>query len=157
MPLSSTLLGSFLVAILPFICCYLPCRVTSADRLSQQRQSFFHRLLYTNSKMLTIDARSELPSPSMANVFHTFNSSATSPVGNTAFQAAMSSTQEPGPQTLPGEHRHIWIVTGPAGCGKSTVAAFLARELHMRYIEGDDVSFLLLLMQQCILARNHSS
>lgn len=36
-------------------------------------------------------------------------------------------------------HRHMWIITGPAGCGKSTVAQHLANELSIPYIEGDDV------------------
>lgn len=35
--------------------------------------------------------------------------------------------------------RHIWIVTGPAGCGKSSVAQYLANTLDLPYIEGDDV------------------
>lgn len=35
--------------------------------------------------------------------------------------------------------QHIWIVTGPAGCGKTTVAQELAKELSLPYIEGDDV------------------
>ena len=38
-------------------------------------------------------------------------------------------------------HRHMWIITGPAGCGKSTVAQFVAKELSIPYIEGDDVSW----------------
>ena len=33
----------------------------------------------------------------------------------------------------------MWIVTGPAGCGKSTVAEYLAKELEIPFIEGDDV------------------
>lgn len=37
-------------------------------------------------------------------------------------------------------HRHMWIITGPAGCGKSTIAAYLSKELSIPYIEGDDVS-----------------
>ena len=37
-------------------------------------------------------------------------------------------------------HRHMWIITGPAGCGKSTVANYLSKELSIPYIEGDDVS-----------------
>ncbi|KAF2088864.1 carbohydrate kinase [Saccharata proteae CBS 121410] len=39
---------------------------------------------------------------------------------------------------LPPHHRHIWIVTGPAGCGKSTVAKFIAEQLNTPYIEGDE-------------------
>lgn len=35
------------------------------------------------------------------------------------------------------EH-HIWLVTGPAGCGKSTVAKYLADRLNLPYIEGDE-------------------
>ena len=35
---------------------------------------------------------------------------------------------------------HIWLVTGPAGVGKSTVAAYLSQALGFTYIEGDDVS-----------------
>ena len=37
-------------------------------------------------------------------------------------------------------HRHMWIVTGTAGSGKTTVAEYLAHELQVPYIEGDDVS-----------------
>ncbi|KAJ4272032.1 hypothetical protein NW762_000742 [Fusarium torreyae] len=33
--------------------------------------------------------------------------------------------------------QHIWLVTGPAGCGKTTVAGHLAQALGMPYIEGD--------------------
>ncbi|RMZ80457.1 hypothetical protein DV737_g2970, partial [Chaetothyriales sp. CBS 132003] len=33
---------------------------------------------------------------------------------------------------------HIWIVGGPAGSGKSTVAQYLAEQLSIPYIEGDD-------------------
>ncbi|KJZ73540.1 hypothetical protein HIM_07096 [Hirsutella minnesotensis 3608] len=34
-------------------------------------------------------------------------------------------------------HHHIWLVTGPAGCGKTTVAEHLAKALNMPYVEGD--------------------
>ena len=37
-------------------------------------------------------------------------------------------------------HRHMWIITGPAGCGKSSIAQYLASELSIPFIEGDDVS-----------------
>ncbi|KJR84428.1 gluconokinase [Sporothrix schenckii 1099-18] len=33
---------------------------------------------------------------------------------------------------------HIWLVTGPAGCGKSTVAEHLANSLNLPYVEGDE-------------------
>ncbi|KAH6608700.1 thermoresistant gluconokinase [Trichoderma cornu-damae] len=36
-----------------------------------------------------------------------------------------------------GGHTHIWLVTGPAGCGKTSVAEHLANALNMPYIEGD--------------------
>lgn len=35
-------------------------------------------------------------------------------------------------------YEHIWILTGPAGCGKTTVGQFLAKELSLPYVEGDD-------------------
>jgi gluconokinase len=35
--------------------------------------------------------------------------------------------------------QHIWLVTGPAGCGKTTVAEYLAQSLGVPYIEGDSV------------------
>lgn len=38
-------------------------------------------------------------------------------------------------------HHHVWLVTGPAGCGKTTVAQHVAKELSLPYVEGDDVSF----------------
>ncbi|KAJ5133662.1 gluconokinase [Penicillium atrosanguineum] len=34
--------------------------------------------------------------------------------------------------------QHIWIVTGPAGCGKSTVGNGLSNELGVSFLEGDD-------------------
>lgn len=34
--------------------------------------------------------------------------------------------------------RYIFIITGPAGCGKSSVAKYLAQSLDLPYIEGDD-------------------
>jgi gluconokinase len=42
--------------------------------------------------------------------------------------------------TKPAHVQHIWIVTGPAGCGKSTVGNVLRTELGVPFLEGDDVS-----------------
>jgi len=53
----------------------------------------------------------------------------TSAAGSTALTAAHR----------PNKDHHIWLVTGPAGCGKSTVAKYLASTLHLPYIEGDEV------------------
>ena len=36
-------------------------------------------------------------------------------------------------------NKHMFVIMGPAGCGKSTVAQYLARELDVPMIEGDDV------------------
>lgn len=35
--------------------------------------------------------------------------------------------------------QHIWVVTGPAGCGKSTVGQAIRQELNLPFLEGDDV------------------
>lgn len=51
----------------------------------------------------------------------------------------MGSLQHQAPVT-PDHIEHIFIVTGPAGCGKTTVAQYLAQQLSWPYIEGDDVS-----------------
>ncbi|KAL4811234.1 P-loop containing nucleoside triphosphate hydrolase protein [Aspergillus unguis] len=34
--------------------------------------------------------------------------------------------------------QHIWVVTGPAGSGKSTVGRYLQQELGVPFLEGDD-------------------
>ncbi|KAK1476076.1 thermoresistant glucokinase family carbohydrate kinase [Colletotrichum cuscutae] len=39
--------------------------------------------------------------------------------------------------SLDTKYHHIWLVTGPAGCGKTTVAEYLAQALKLPYIEGD--------------------
>ena len=54
--------------------------------------------------------------------------------------AAMSSMTQADRKLRSPHHRHMWIITGPAGCGKSTIAQYLAKELSIPYIEGDDVS-----------------
>lgn len=35
--------------------------------------------------------------------------------------------------------QHIWVVTGPAGCGKSTVGQVVRNQLQVPFLEGDDV------------------
>lgn len=55
---------------------------------------------------------------------------------STSLAPAMAATNGVRP---PPHHRHIWIITGPAGCGKSTVAMYLANSLELPYVEGDEV------------------
>jgi deoxyadenosine/deoxycytidine kinase len=50
---------------------------------------------------------------------------------------APSSSAIPPP---PSEHQHIWVITGPAGCGKTSVAEHLHQTYKMPYLEGDTVS-----------------
>jgi hypothetical protein len=45
------------------------------------------------------------------------------------------------PSIHPEQNQHIWIITGPAGCGKTSVAEHLHRTFGMPYLEGDVVSF----------------
>lgn len=44
-------------------------------------------------------------------------------------------------QTHHQRQHHLWLVTGPAGSGKTTVAEHLATALQLPYIEGDLVSW----------------
>jgi len=36
------------------------------------------------------------------------------------------------------QHHHLFIVTGPAGCGKSTVGQFIAKTMNLPFVEGDE-------------------
>jgi uridine kinase len=40
----------------------------------------------------------------------------------------------------PAQKQHIWVITGPAGCGKTSVAESLHQTYGMPYLEGDTVS-----------------
>lgn len=40
----------------------------------------------------------------------------------------------------PESEQHLYIVYGPAGCGKTTIGMKLATHLEIPYIEGDAVS-----------------
>ncbi|KAK3628631.1 hypothetical protein LTR56_002019 [Elasticomyces elasticus] len=35
------------------------------------------------------------------------------------------------------QQKHIWVITGPAGCGKTSVAEYLHQQLQIPYLEGD--------------------
>ena len=41
--------------------------------------------------------------------------------------------------TMTTAHKHIWVITGPAGCGKTSVAEFLHETFSIPYLEGDTV------------------
>ncbi|XWW92602.1 hypothetical protein V2A60_000527 [Cordyceps javanica] len=51
--------------------------------------------------------------------------------------AQMSPIASPATKDQASQHNHIWLVTGPAGCGKTTVAEHIAETNGMPYIEGD--------------------
>ncbi|KAL3476345.1 P-loop containing nucleoside triphosphate hydrolase protein [Aspergillus californicus] len=57
----------------------------------------------------------------------------------TALNGSISSAMCPPPATAaPTNIQHIWVVTGPAGSGKSTVGRYLQQQLGVPFIEGDD-------------------
>ncbi|KAJ8128547.1 hypothetical protein O1611_g5087 [Lasiodiplodia mahajangana] len=53
-----------------------------------------------------------------------------------ATMTSATSIPEVDGQQAPRIH-HIWLVTGPAGCGKTTVAEYLSEALDLPYLEGD--------------------
>lgn len=57
------------------------------------------------------------------------------PNAGSSTPSAMLSSEPTDPSTV----QHIWVVTGPAGCGKSTVGQGLRKELGLPFLEGDDV------------------
>jgi len=69
------------------------------------------------------------PTPPTSDHIPISNSSSNSVPNGTL---ASSSNQ---PET---KHHHIWLITGPAGCGKSTVAQYVAKAMNLPYIEGDE-------------------
>ena len=81
---------------------------------------------------------------SAANMVATLNtmSTTTKPINATVVPVASSTIAQTNGQSTP-SHHHIWLVTGPAGCGKSTVAKHLSESLNLPYIEGDEVWLIL--------------
>jgi gluconokinase len=64
----------------------------------------------------------------------------TPPISTPASPSNVSTTTPAPASTMTiANHHHILIVTGPAGCGKSTIAKYLALRYGFDYIEGDDV------------------
>ncbi|KAH5492591.1 hypothetical protein HBI52_213580 [Parastagonospora nodorum] len=64
----------------------------------------------------------------------------TPPMSNTASPSISSTSLDdtsPAAMSITSQH-HIIIVTGPAGCGKSTIAKYLSDRYGFDYIEGDE-------------------
>lgn len=76
----------------------------------------------------------ERPQPS------TINAVLDSPVKPAALNHPAHSTATWPEMDQVGNIQHIWVITGPAGCGKSTVGRGLQEELDCPFLEGDDVS-----------------
>jgi len=66
-------------------------------------------------------------------VKHAFSSPAQKPRSLTFHRGARSIRL-----MTPGHVKHMWVITGPAGSGKTTVAKYLSSELNVPYVEGDD-------------------
>ena len=71
----------------------------------------------------------------MTNLPKSLNQASASGMTSTSADDAMSARDAPAKDA-----HHIWLVTGPAGVGKSSVGVFLADSLGYPYIEGDEVS-----------------
>jgi len=69
----------------------------------------------------------------------TYDQSPTSFYGSSRSAVPVSKPYVP---NLKPRYRHLFIVTGPAGSGKSTVAKYLADSFKFPYIEGDEVSLI---------------
>ena len=75
----------------------------------------------------------------------TYDQSPTSFYGSTHAAGMVSAAipvSKPYVPILKPRYRHLFIVTGPAGSGKSTVAKHLADSFKFPFIEGDEVSLI---------------
>jgi gluconokinase len=70
-----------------------------------------------------------------------YTSPLTPPISNTGSPSVASTplNDAVAPAMSITSHHHILIVTGPAGCGKSTIAKYLSERYGFAYIEGDEV------------------
>ncbi|KAK2626895.1 hypothetical protein QTJ16_004070 [Diplocarpon rosae] len=86
--------------------------------------------------MLSYENRSSMaqPTPTPPSDHH-LPLASTSP--NNTLPSGTSISAQPSAGSPPTEHHHLWLITGPAGCGKSTVAEFLAQRMGLPFIEGD--------------------
>ena len=84
--------------------------------------------------MLSYENRSTMGQPTPATSDHLPLSSSSS---STMIDGTSHNSNQPDTK-----HHHIWLITGPAGCGKSTVAQFIANAMHLPFIEGDEVSYI---------------
>ncbi|KAG2419439.1 hypothetical protein HFD88_004235 [Aspergillus terreus] len=82
--------------------------------------------------MLSAGERPQPPMPNNAAIMNSASPATTT----TSASLNAASTMYPDHPKEPTQH--IWVVTGPAGCGKSTVGKGLANELHYPFLEGDD-------------------
>ncbi|KAJ5732665.1 Shikimate kinase [Penicillium malachiteum] len=90
--------------------------------------------------MLSAGERPQLPVPSAL-----VNSSSNVPVNRVRAMPDLEPNGTSAPAGIipqkgikASEIQHIWVVTGPAGCGKSTVGQVLRNELNVPFLEGDD-------------------
>ena len=77
----------------------------------------------------------------MASVTFSSDSLPTPPSERDIEEAKMALTADANgvPSMKRTERKHIWLITGPAGCGKTSVAEYLHEKMSFPYLEGDTV------------------
>ncbi|KAL2269822.1 hypothetical protein VTJ83DRAFT_2006 [Remersonia thermophila] len=91
-------------------------------------------MLSYNASVQTVNGQRPPPSPGRTPASRLPSSAFSNGVMTNGIGSAADASAPPQHPKM----QHIWLVTGPAGCGKSTIAKHLSDSLQFTYIEGDE-------------------